>query len=101
MVSPSTKRRVETERHMQQHGIPRCKACEDLNTTSGMHWAWEQQKMQCFKSRRQHQGKMYSCGKDSCLIAHTHKLLQLIFKIHKQDLESILRTAAMPIARGI
>jgi hypothetical protein len=44
MVSPLTKRRVGTERHMQQHGIPRYKAYQDLNTTSGMHWAWEQNK---------------------------------------------------------
>ena len=30
------------ERLMQQHGMMCCKACEDLNVTSGMHWAWKQ-----------------------------------------------------------
>ncbi len=25
----------------EQHGMTRRKACEDLNITSGMHWAWK------------------------------------------------------------
>jgi hypothetical protein len=27
---------------MQQHFMTCCKACEDLNMTSDMHWAWKQ-----------------------------------------------------------
>ena len=60
------------ERLMQQHGMTRREACEDLNISSGMHWAWKQKLDAMLEAKKNNiKAKFIHCGKDSCLTLHT------------------------------
>ena len=76
------------ERLMQQHGMTRHEAwCEDLNITSGMHWAWKQKNDGMLETKKNNiKAKCIHRGKDSCLTAHKHELLQFIFKLREQGM---------------
>lgn len=72
---------------MQQHGMTRCEACEDLYITSGMHWAWKQKIDAILETKKNNfKAKCIHHGKDSCLTAHKQELLQLIFELREQGM---------------
>ena len=64
------------ERLMQQHGMTRREACEDLNISSNMHWwAWKQKMDTMLEAKKNNiKAKCIHCGKDSCLTVHTQEL---------------------------
>jgi hypothetical protein len=75
------------ERLMQQHGMTRRKACEYLNISSGMHWAWKQNIDAMIEAKKNNiKAKCIHRGKDSCLTAHKEGLLQFIFKFLQSHL---------------
>ena len=88
------------ERLMQQHGLTRHEACEDLNITSGMHWAWKQKMDAMLKAKKNNiKAKCIHRGKVSCLTVHTHKLSQFIFKLREQGMAMSVRMVALRAAQ--
>ena len=52
------------ERLMQQHGMTRREACEDLNISSGMHWAWKQKIDAMIEAKKNNiKAKCIHCGR--------------------------------------
>jgi hypothetical protein len=75
------------ERLMQQHGMTRHEACEDINISSGMHWEWKQKLDAMLQAKKSNiKAKCFHRGKDSCLTVHTQELLQFIFKLREQGM---------------
>ena len=88
------------ERLMQQHGMTRYKVCEDLNITTGMHWAWKQKLDAMLEAKKNSiKAKCIHCGIDSCLTAHTQELLQFIFELRKQGMAVPVRMVALRTAQ--
>ncbi|KAI2490353.1 DNA binding protein [Fragilaria crotonensis] len=88
------------ERLMQQHGMTRREACEDLNITSGMHWAWKQKIDAMLETKKNNiKAKCIHRGKDSCLTAHKQELLQFIFELREQGMAVSVRMVAVRAAQ--
>jgi hypothetical protein len=85
---------------MQQHGMTRRKACEDLNISSGMHWAWKQKLDAMLQAKKNNmKAKCIHRGKDSCLTVHTQELLQFIFELREQGMAVSVRIVALRAAQ--
>ena len=88
------------ERLMQQHGMTRHEACEDLNISSGMHWAWKKKLDATLQAKKNNfKAKCIHCGKDSCLTVHTQELLQFIFELRKQGMAVSVHMVALRAAQ--
>ena len=88
------------ERLMQQHGMTRREACEDLNISSGMHWAWKQKIDAMIEAKKNNiKAKCIHRGKDSCLTEHKQELLQFIFELREQGMAVSVRMVAVRAAQ--
>jgi hypothetical protein len=85
---------------MQQHGMTRREACEDLNISSGMHWAWKQKIDAMIEAKKNNiKAKCIHRGKDSCLTEHKQELLQFIFELREQGMAVSVRMVAVRAAQ--
>ncbi|KAI2504168.1 hypothetical protein MHU86_10282 [Fragilaria crotonensis] len=74
-------------RLMEQHGMTRREACEDLNINPGMHWAWTKSIDAMLEVKKNNiKAKCIHRGKDSCLTQHKQELLQFIFELREQGM---------------
>jgi hypothetical protein len=56
---------------MERHGMTRSKACEDINITSGMHWAWKKSIDALLEAKKNNiKAKSSHSGRDLCLTQH-------------------------------
>jgi hypothetical protein len=92
---------IRTVEHlMQQHGMTRREACEDLNISSGMHWAWKQKLDAMLEAKKNNiKAKCIHRGNDSCLTVHTQGLLQFIFERREQGMAMSVRMVALRAAQ--
>jgi hypothetical protein len=74
-------------RLMEQHGMTRREACEDLNINPGMHWAWTKSIDAMLEVKKNNiKAKCIHRGKDSCLTQHKQELLHFIFELREQGM---------------
>jgi hypothetical protein len=91
---------IRTVEHlMQQHGMTHHEACEDLNISSGMHWAWKQKLDAMLQAKKNNiKAKCIHRGKDSCLTVQ-QELLQFIFELREQGMAVSVHMVALRAAQ--
>jgi hypothetical protein len=83
---------IRTVTHlMERHGMTCSEACEDLNITSGMHWAWKKSVDALLESKKKNiKAKSIHGGRDLCFTLcftqNKQELLQFIFEHGEQGI---------------
>jgi hypothetical protein len=62
---------------MERHGMTRSEACEDINITSGMHWAWKKSIDALLEAKKNNiKAKSSHSGRDLSLTQYKQELLK-------------------------